>query len=61
MSGNGKGSHLRSYSEVHSLNSDQAFFSIRLKTFSGWTLKIFLFLNYIIVYFIYYDQKQLLG
>ena len=44
MSGNGKGSHLRKYLEVHSLSSDQVFHSIRLKTFSkfsGWTFKFF--------------------
>ena len=44
MSGND--SHMRTYLEVHSLNSDQAFLSIQLKAFpkfSGWTFKIFCF------------------
>ena len=48
MSGNN--SHLRS------LDSDQAFLSIQLKTFSkfsGWTFNFFLLLNCIIVYFMY--------
>ena len=56
MSGNGKGSHLRNYLEVHSLSSDQVFLSIQLKTFSkfsGWTFKNFLLLNCIIVCIIY--------
>ena len=33
MSGNGKGSHLRNYLEVHSLSSGQVFLSIPLKNF----------------------------
>ena len=51
-----KNSHLRNYVEVHSLSSDQVSLSVQLKTFSkfsGWTFKIFLLLNCIIVYFIY--------
>ena len=53
MSGNGKGFKLRNYLEVHSLSSDQVFLSIQSETFlkfSGWTLKIFLLVNFIIVY-----------
>ena len=41
-----KDSHLRSYLEVYSLNSDQVFLSIQLKTFSkfsGWTFNFFVF------------------
>ena len=57
MSGNGKGSQLRNYLEVHSLSSDQVFLSIQLKTFSkfsGWTFKFFFCLfNCIIVCIIY--------
>ena len=43
MSGNGKGSHLRNYLEVHSLSSDQVFLSIPLKIlqFGGWDFNFF--------------------
>ena len=60
----GNDSHLRTYLEVHSLNSDQAFLSIQLKTFpkfSGWTFTFFLLLNCIIVYFIYLRSKAVIG
>ena len=33
MSGNGKGSHLRNYLEVHSLSSEKVFLSVPLKNF----------------------------
>ena len=49
MSGNGKGFTLENLLEVHSLNSDQVFFSIQSKTFSkfsGWTFKFFAFKLY---------------
>ena len=59
-----KGSQLRNYLEVHSLSSDQVFFSIPLKTFSKFsrgTFKWFFFGYLIVVQFISdtYDQKQL--
>ena len=50
-----KDSYLRDHLNVHSLSSDQVFRSVQLKTFSkfsGWSFKMILVLNCIIVYFI---------
>ena len=52
MAGNGKaGSHLRNYSEVHSLNSDQVFIS--KVQWMDFQMFFFLLSNCSIVYFIF--------